>query len=91
MNDHIKVFEVDGKETKNLKFAAAYLTWKTGVDHWVATTYFDYGQDWRWTTILYDGNPYGRVQAICPRQQEMIVHANSAEEIIAGVDWHYEK
>lgn len=90
-NEHIKVFDKESAEYRKLKLAAEIMTLDTGVPHHVAETYFDFGQNWKWTTILKGNKGWGyiRVQALCPRQQEMIVFAKNSDELIAGIRWKY--
>lgn len=40
-----------------------------GVDARIDTTYMDYGQDWKWQTVIVDGGTTGHgYQALNPRQ-----------------------
>jgi hypothetical protein len=57
----------------------------TGKKYHVGETYFDYGQDWKWTTLLKDSD-YGSVQALTPAEQKMILSANTAQELGKAVD-----
>jgi hypothetical protein len=50
---------------------------KTETTYRVGVTYFDYGQDWKWTTII---NSRG-VQVLCPRDWEQIVVADTVTEL----------
>ena len=86
-NEHIKIFKPGSAEYRKLKLAAEIMTLDTGVPHHVAETYFDFGQNWKWTTVLRSNNEWGYVQALCPRQQEMIVFADNSDELIAGIRW----
>lgn len=78
-------------EYKQLDVAAKMLTLFNGKGfrYYVGNTYFDYGQDWKWTTILKeDPNETGvlRVcQALNPRQQENIIMADTPEEMAKAV------
>ena len=71
----IKVFGKDSEEYKALNVAAAVLTAKSpnGYRYYVGETYFDYGQDWKWTTVLCEGDSWGGYQALNPREQEDIL------------------
>ena len=89
-NEYIKVFDRDSKEYEKLKLAADIMSFDTGISHYVGDTYFDFGQDWKWTTILAKDITWGAYQALCPRQQEMILNADSTDDIIAGIRWRYE-
>lgn len=78
MNWAIKRFEPGSDEQKMLAVAAAVLTAKSpnGYRYYVGTTYFDYGQDWKWTTVLCEGDKWGGYQALNPREQEDILLAD---------------
>ena len=82
MSAFIKVFKPDSFEHKRLEIAAAIMNIKSP-NHYkyrVAETYFDYGQDWKWTTILCDNyGHWGEFQALSPRQQEEIILAENVE------------
>lgn len=49
--------------------------------YYVGNTYFDFGQDWKWTTILAKTPRGDSYQALNPRQQEDILLAKSDEEL----------
>ena len=49
--------------------------------YYVGNTYFDFGQDWKWTTILAKTPRGDSYQALSPRQQEDILLARSDEEL----------
>lgn len=49
--------------------------------YYVGDTYFDFGQDWKWTTILAKTPRGDSYQALNPRQQEDILLATSDEEL----------
>lgn len=51
----------------------------------VQDVYFDYGQDWMWTTITSLGGKWGGVQVLNPRQWEDIMFADSLEELVKVV------
>jgi len=42
----------------------------------VGNTYFDYGQDWRWTTILYAEGTSHSFQALYPAEHERIINGD---------------
>lgn len=42
----------------------------------VGNCYFDYGQDWMWTTILYGAGTSGSFQALYPSEHECIIYGN---------------
>lgn len=80
----IKLYQNGSNEYKKLELAAAMLTYLSpnGYRYYVGETYFDYGQDWMWTTVLCDDHSkWGGYQALCPREQEEIVLANGIDDI----------
>lgn len=83
----IKQYEPGSHEYQNLSRAAALMTGKSpkGYHYKVGDCYFDFGQNWIWTTILSDGGDYGGYQALNPAEQEKIVLASSIAEIEAVV------
>lgn len=49
----------------------------------VGETYFDYGQNWMWTTILCKSKNSGYgVQILSPRDQEDILNSTSTRELV---------
>ena len=88
MSSTIKQYLPGSPECQNLARAATLLTGKSpnGYHYKVGDCYFDFGQNWIWTTILSDGGDYGGYQALNPVQQEKIVMASSVAEIDAVVD-----
>ena len=88
MSSTIKQYDLNSPEFKNLMRAAHLLTGKSpnGFHYSVGDCYFDFGQNWLWTTILSDGGDYGGYQALNPAEQERIVMAESIAEIEAVVD-----
>ena len=74
----IKMFTHGTEERSNLEKAAKMLTAQNEFkrEYYVGETYFDYGQRLMWTTILYKSKDWGAVQALCPRDQELIVNGN---------------
>ena len=81
MSAYIKVFGADAPERDKLNRVAHILTGLSprGYHYRVGETYFDFGQDWKWTTILCDGGSFGGYQALNPREQEDIILADVAE------------
>lgn len=75
----IKIYEKNTPEYDKLRRAAAILTGLSpnGWEYYVGETFFDYGQDWRWTTVLCrcTGQFTDSYQALCPADQERIVFA----------------
>lgn len=85
----IKTYVPDTAEYKALANAAAILTAtsKKGVTYTVGDCYFDFGQDWIWTTILAN-NPnseWGSYQALCPRDYEKILRSDDLLTTIAEI------
>ena len=73
----IKRYASDTPEYDKLRRAAHILTGLSpnGYKYTVGETYFDFGQDWKWTTILCDGGSFGGYQALSPANQEEIILA----------------
>lgn len=88
MSTYIKTFNSDSNEYKALDKAAQIMTERSprGYKYYVGDTYFDYGQNWCWTTILSDGGEWGSYQALCPRDQEAIITASSQEALEKAID-----
>lgn len=90
----IRTFNKTDEAYKNLEAAAALMHRFTGKDYHIGDTYFDYGQGWKWTTILEDSSDWGGVQVLYPKAQEEIIFANSATDLGKAVDgWiaHHKK
>lgn len=81
MSFAIARFPAGSDEYKRLSAAAAMLTVKSPKKsrYYVGETYFDYGQDWKWTTVLCDGSEWGSYQALNPREQEEILLCDMSE------------
>ena len=75
MSKYIRTYSNDSPEYARLKAAADIMTARSpkGYHYYVGDTYFDYGQEWVWTTILCDGGEWGGYQALCPANQERIL------------------
>lgn len=91
MSETIKVYPQGSEERMLLEAVAQSLTRKSprGFRYYVGETYFDYGQDWKWTTILVEGGITGSYQALCPREHEEIIFEQyeaeeMADRILAG-------
>lgn len=82
----IKIFNRGSDEYNKLEAAAMLLDTFTGKEHYVGETYFDYGQDWKWTTVLQTSKEWGGVQVLTPRAQEDIITASNAEQLGKAVD-----
>lgn len=89
MSWYEKVFQEGSIEIGKLKFAA-YLMENKSPNHWryiVSDTYFDLGQNWRWTTILYLGKNSG--QALTSAWQRKILSAEKFTEIEEIVEEYF--
>lgn len=74
---------MNSQEYKNLEMVASMLQFESpnGTFYNVEETYFDYGQDWKWTTIIAYGRT-GTYQAIYPKDWEDIILADGLEELV---------
>ena len=79
-------YEDYSDEYERLESAAVMLEELDDYKHeWVVgDTYFDFGQNWMWTTILYSSE-WGFVQALYPADQEKILNAKSGLELADAV------
>ena len=84
-----KVVERDTKAYKNLRAVAAMLeaTSPRGYRYEVRDVYFDYGQDWMWTTIICtDPSKESEItrswQVPCPRDWAKVLMADSLAELV---------
>ena len=91
--DFIKTFDYGTPEYERLRKSAVMLTENSdhGTFYRVENTYFDYGQDWLWTTLIAhtaDGHSY---QALSPREQENLLTADNIFEglhkVTTGHSW----
>ncbi len=89
----IKTFEKTSAEYARLTKCAEILTIASehGTVYKVEDCYFDYGQDWLYTTIIAycaDGSEY---QALSPREQEDLLFADDVLEgvhkVVNGYSW----
>ena len=75
--DIIRTYSPDTDAYKRLTTAATVLTAVSpkGITYTVEDTYFDYGQDWMWTTLIANdpASVFGSYQALCPRDYELIL------------------
>lgn len=74
-----RTLEKTERAYKNMEAVCAMLNamCETDTKYWVDVTYLDYGQNWKWTTIL---NSRG-VQILCPRDWEIIAVAQTTEDL----------
>lgn len=86
MASMIRTFKEGSYEYEQLRIAAEMMTEQSprGFRYYVADTYFDYGQDWMWTTILgiSNSNLVTTFQALNPRQQEEIILTNDTRKVV---------
>lgn len=76
-----RVLTPDEKAYKNMQAVAKLLeaVSPNNARYVVTDVYFDFGQDWMWTTICrYD---YRECQVLCPRDWEAIVKAESITDL----------
>lgn len=90
MSKSIRVYALDSKEHKNLELAAELLTKASpnGVVYSVNETYFDFGLDWMWTTIIAVKPEDGvRYQALSPVSHERLVFASTEDvaDVVADI------
>lgn len=88
--NHIKVFDKGSAEYVLLEKLALILTFKSPLryKYRVGETYFDYGQNWVWTTVLCDMGGHGvtgSYQALCPREQEEILLSDGSLESVSAI------
>ena len=80
----IRVIKKGTDDCKKLELLAAILNYRSpnGYKYYVGQTYFDFGQNWMWTTVICLGNgEFGGYQALSPRDQEAALNANSVVEM----------
>lgn len=70
----IKTFKPNEKEYEALKAVANMLTLlcTNGYKFDVEDTYFDFGQNWMWTTIIAKKDNDDSYQVLSPREHELI-------------------
>lgn len=86
--ENIKIWNRTTPEYKRLTRAATILTAYSPRKcvYKVEDIYFDYGQDWTWTTIVcYPPNDESGYQALYPAQQEKILTAENLLEALAEI------
>lgn len=82
--------EIGSKEYMNLQLFARMLTSLStqNTAYIVQDTYLDYGQGWRWTTVIAYKDD-GQWQAITPKEWENITAAKSVVEIAQLAEEHF--
>lgn len=85
MSKYIRTYSNESPEFARLQRAADIMTARSpkGYHYYVSDTYFDFGQDWIWTTILCDGGMFGGYQALTPAEQERIITGNIEDAVDA--------
>lgn len=66
----LRIFEKGTKEYERLEAASKMVNAFTEINTKVETIYFDFGQDWKFTTVV------GNYQILTPAIQEMVVSGN---------------
>lgn len=81
----MRILSEDSKEYKNLMKATSIMN-KTAEEmgfkgnYYVGETYLDFGQDWKWTTILYSKGRNG-FQALYPGEWELICNKDQFSQV----------
>lgn len=81
MTEIIKIYDKTSKEFQRLQTACDKLNTVSSDRHYeVKDVYFDYGQNWKWTTIIAYYKPVTVVsrsyQALSPRQHRELLLGN---------------
>lgn len=81
-----RVLNKNEAEYRRLQAAASLLQAynKNGFTYEVKDVYFDFGQDWMWTTIVCYGND-SSWQALSPREWTEITCAATMEQLVSEV------
>ena len=80
---NIRVFEYDSAEYEKLTTAVTLLNaFDKDATYTVEVTYFDFGQDWKWTTIIVDRHSKWGGYQIYPNQQKAVIDAETMEELV---------
>ena len=83
----IKVYPRNSDERVKLTEAARELTRISGngTVYTVEETYFDYGQNWMWTTIIAHRQSGDSFQRLCPRDHEKIIMSKDIPATVAEI------
>lgn len=84
MADVITIYNKESKEYKRLEAAGKLIEAETGCSVVVKNTYFDYEQDWKWTTLIAEPVDRMTYQILCPRDYKKIV-AGDMDEFVEAV------
>lgn len=81
MASKVKIYSIGSTERTRLEVFCMFVNNMTDDFRLVAQdTYFDFGQDWKYTAIIYkDSNT--EYQAFCPRDWELILNTDSIEKL----------
>lgn len=85
MDEVIRVFENGSDEYFKLLMTAAILESRSpnGYKYKVEETYFDFGQGWKWTTVICEcGDSWGGYQALNPAAQERVLNSDGSLEAL---------
>ena len=90
----VQIFKEGSKEYLALSCAAWLLTTfsPNGYQYYVGETYFDFGADLKWTTILCHKpgeREFWDVQALSPLRQTEIISANTFHDIMSVVNKYF--
>lgn len=82
----IRTINREEREHAVLEMAALRLTALSpnGATYAVEDTYFDYGQDWMWTTIIRHG--FRECQVLDPSEWQAVVSCDSFSELEEVID-----
>jgi len=94
--EEIRVFKPEDREYKLLDCVAQLLTILSPnkYQYYVGDTYFDYDQDWKWTTILCHKTNEGSrwdFQALNPMLQKRIIQAKDIGDIGVAVSMYFHR
>lgn len=87
-SEFIRVFPEDSMEYKRLKdFCTTLNKNSKRTAYSVEETYFDYGQNWKWTTIIAHTKEErgGGYQALTPADQEKVITNTNVDEVLEHV------
>ena len=81
-----RVLNYTEKAYENMERVANMLTALSpnGARYIVDETYLDYGQGWKWTTIIR--KRYNECQVLCPRDWKRITEAESTRDLLPIVE-----
>lgn len=91
MSAFISTFEKGSMEYDKLRIASVMLTDRSPNNntYLVNDTYFDFGQDWMWTTIICYNHRTSSYQALTPREQEEIIMADTYDEMLGVIEKYF--